>query len=190
MKKKPYLGFTDVLTPWLKVATQSPVASPRRHPMSSSAHSGGAPSARASDGGGGGRSKGSDSPSGCFRPSRWPDNLRSNCFNRPAIPFLFGPWASKSESEADEFDRRRRARSPGSTGSDIFPPFSLKALEIERGSKKAAKAQISLERERERGQVFNGVYITRKGAAIPKQRLHKSSVRLGSNEHTAPAKSG
>lgn len=133
-----------MLTPWLKAATQSPVASPSRHPISSSAHSGGAPSPRASAGGG--RSNGSKPPSWCLRLGRRPDSLRSNCFNRPVIPLFFDPGASKSGSEFDEFDRIRRMWSPESTSSDIFfRTCSHKTLENEQRSKEATKAQIFLE---------------------------------------------
>lgn len=108
-------------TPRLKAATQIPVATPRRQPISSSAHSGGAPSVSSSLD----RSQSSaawETPRpDCLRLSWRPERLRSRWRKRSPIPLPFllvadgdeddgggeDGWASTSESEAGGADLRR-----------------------------------------------------------------------------------
>lgn len=102
-----------VLTPRLKAATQIPVASPRRHPISRSAHSGGAPSLRTS-----GERPSSDPP---WSEGRRFGSLRSRCNRISLIPLFFpddgvltrtadaedGPSTSRPESDTVGADRNR-----------------------------------------------------------------------------------
>lgn len=104
MKKQrgPPHGEVLALTPRLNTATQMPVASPRRHPTSSSAHSGGAPSPSSSLSSSGLLGDAPASPSPC--PAAAPPRLRLE--------------SRRSRLRSRSRTRLRRGVTAGESGSD------------------------------------------------------------------------